>query len=125
MYNAKPIEGAMVSFWHDKASRPATGITDAEGKYQLTMYEPLDGAMPGENRITVVKVEPGGTAPRMTPEEMAKGSASALVQMAQQGKATSDRPKPIIPVKYGSTTSSPLKDNVSASNNVFPLQLAD
>lgn len=126
MYNAKPIEGATVSFWHEEASRPSFGITDAEGKFQLTMYDPLDGAMPGENQVTVVKTSGGAsTATTMSPDEMAKGGAMALAQMAQQAKAGGERPKPIIPEKYGSRTASPLKETVSAENNVFPIQLAD
>ena len=62
----QPVEGATVTFIPTSAGVPgqagaapsATGITDAEGKFQLTTYEAADGAVPGSYKVTVVKREP-------------------------------------------------------------------
>ncbi|MCH8830716.1 MAG: carboxypeptidase regulatory-like domain-containing protein, partial [Planctomycetes bacterium] len=36
MYKGKPVEGATVTFRNPEASRPASGVTDSKGKFQLT-----------------------------------------------------------------------------------------
>lgn len=123
LYNGKPIAGATVTFWHEKAPRPASGITDAEGKYSLMMFEPGDGAMDGENTITVSKAG-AKAATTMSPAEMAKDGALNMAKMSQQS-LTEAPVKPEIPEKYASKSTSTLKENVSTSNNVIPLQLAD
>lgn len=38
--------------------RPSTGITNGEGKFMLTTGKPNDGALPGEYKVTVVKLAP-------------------------------------------------------------------
>lgn len=56
--NGKPVDRATVVF---VASSPgvesAVGITNAEGKYQLTTYSQGDGAQAGEYRIKVSKYD--------------------------------------------------------------------
>ncbi|MEQ9406957.1 MAG: hypothetical protein RIK87_04495 [Fuerstiella sp.] len=129
MYNGKPVEKASVSFWVDGASRAATGVTDAEGKFQLSMFEANDGALPGEHTITVSKVEPGAAAAGgPTPEQML-ADPNALAQM---GAATTDKggknsgPKKLIPAKYGDRMNTTLKETVTADgDNQFVLQLTD
>ena len=36
-----------------EAGKPATGFTDAEGKYVLSTHRALDGALVGQHRVTV------------------------------------------------------------------------
>jgi hypothetical protein len=53
-YQGAPVEGARVMF-HSEAGRPATGTTDAEGRFELMTFEPRDGAIPGQHKVTVTK----------------------------------------------------------------------
>ena len=123
MYNGKAIAGAEVSFWSETAPRAASGITDAEGKFSLSMFEPHDGAIPGDNIITVAKVSGGEVTSKVSPEQMLN-DPSAMAQGYQQTKG-GEGPKSEVPEKYGKKSTSPLKENVSDSNHEFVLQLAD
>ncbi len=125
LYNGTPVAGATVTFWHAEAPRAATGVTDAEGKYQLTMYEPYDGAIAGENIITVTKVV-GGAAPAADPMKMLDDpTAMASAAAAPSKESDKTASKPAIPEKYAAKETTPLKENVSADNDTIPLQLAD
>ncbi len=55
--DGKPVPGAEVNFRNDKAPRAATGTTDNEGKFRLTTFENFDGAVLGEHKVGVVKVQ--------------------------------------------------------------------
>jgi hypothetical protein len=57
-----PVAGADVSFAPTDASgKPARGRTDAEGKFSLKTYfgpkDDAEGALPGEYKLTVRKIE--------------------------------------------------------------------
>ena len=45
-YKGQPVEGAVVAFHCNTASVPATGTTDASGRFTLTTLTPGDGAVP-------------------------------------------------------------------------------
>ena len=45
MYNGEAIAGATVAFWAEGASRAATGVTNSEGEFQLSMFGANDGAV--------------------------------------------------------------------------------
>jgi hypothetical protein len=49
------LEGAVVLFEPDGGGRPATGTTDAQGKFALQTTEEGDGARVGMNLVAVVK----------------------------------------------------------------------
>src|SRR5262245_4960193 len=126
IYNNKPVEGAYVSFWAEDAPRAAEGTTDKDGKFSLSMFELNDGAMAGENKVAVSKPEantasgtadsPGG-APK--PEDMMK---SYMARKNSKTLAT----KSVIPGKYATRESTPLKVEVkSGSNEPFMIQLTD
>ena len=123
MYNGVPIAGAEVSFWNDAAPRAASGVTDPEGKFSLSMFSPNDGAIPGDNVITVTKIEGGEVIPSASPEEMLN-NPSAMAS-GYQTKMDDGGPKSAVPAKYAKKNTSPLKENVSEENNQFVLQLAD
>jgi hypothetical protein len=54
-YNGKPVDGAIVTFLARKENIPATGMTDAEGRFSLTTYEDGDGAVIGDHDVSVNK----------------------------------------------------------------------
>lgn len=124
-YNGKPIAGASVSFWVKGSPRPATGLTDEKGEFQLSTFAINDGCVPGEATIVVVKEDPkastsgGGSS-------SAPSDPLALAKMAQEMTNKKSKDKPIIPLRYASMNDSPLKETVKESGeNRFVLQLKD
>lgn len=55
-----PVPNASVMFTPIAGGRPASGTTDAEGRFSLTTFDPGDGALIGEHRVTVICVETTG-----------------------------------------------------------------
>lgn len=53
-----PLEGAIVLFQPSEGGKPATGLTDAAGKFVLTTLEQGDGAQVGVNEVSVTKELP-------------------------------------------------------------------
>ena len=49
------LEGAVVLFEPEAGGRPATGLTDAQGKFVLKTLEEGDGAQVGMNLVSVAK----------------------------------------------------------------------
>lgn len=125
MYNGATVSGATVSFWADGAARPATGVTDDEGKFQLTMFEPYDGAVAGEHKVTVLKVEESA-APVGRPEDALDDPSAMTDMMAQQGAGGNSGPKYLVPQKYSDKAATPLKETVTPDGeNTFVFQLTD
>ena len=51
-YNGEPVEGASVAFIPENG-RPASGTTDASGKFTLSTFESGDGAVPGKHTVAI------------------------------------------------------------------------
>jgi hypothetical protein len=123
VYNGKPIEGAEVAFWAEGAPRPAKGLTDAEGKFALSMFDFNDGAVPGPNKVTVSKVE-AAAAPAGDPTAALNDPNALAGQMQQATRAKP--PANEIPKKYNSQNSTPITETVTAGeDNTFVIQLTD
>ncbi|NUQ65546.1 MAG: hypothetical protein HUU20_24015 [Pirellulales bacterium] len=102
-YKGNPVADAQVAFRPEKGN-PATGRTDAEGKFVLTTFKAEDGAVPGTHSVTV-QVMPEGALPGM--ETQSTGAAS-------------------IPPKYADPAQTPLKIDVKGGEpNEVKLELAD
>lgn len=63
-YNENPVEGATVTFHavtQERDSRSSSAVTDQEGRFSIRTYVMgtgyIDGIMPGEYRVTVVKLD--------------------------------------------------------------------
>jgi hypothetical protein len=61
-HKGAPIEFYQVLFF-PKDSRPAMGVTDAEGRFTLGTNEPGDGAVAGSHKVAVTWVGPPSTNP--------------------------------------------------------------
>ena len=57
-YQGNALQGYQVSFQPVSGERPATAISDAEGKFVLGTNDTGDGAVPGMNKVAVVWVAP-------------------------------------------------------------------
>lgn len=124
MYNGNPITGATVAFWGEGASKAATGVTDSEGKFTLSMFEANDGAVAGTHKITVTKSDPSAPPPA-DPDAMLNDPSMLTSQMQTQA-AQRKAPKDIIPARYKDRSSTTLTETVSADGeNVYVLQLVD
>ena len=86
-YQGKPLEGYQVTLLPTDGRRPATGITDAAGKFTLGTNNVGDGAPPGAHRVAIV-----WSAPR---------PAGVMSQVTiNDNPATLPKPKVKIPEKY-------------------------
>lgn len=123
LYRQKPLEGATVVFHCEGAPRVSSGITDKEGKFKLTMYEPNDGAVVGNHKITVVKLD---TSKQMKTENMSAEDPGEAYTRAMT-MATRDPKmgaKDELPPAYATPETTPLKEEVTAAGpNIFTLQL--
>ena len=58
--DGKPLEKATVTFTHvhdtEEGGRLASGFTDEAGYFRLTTFERDDGIIPGQYKVTVLKV---------------------------------------------------------------------
>jgi hypothetical protein len=125
-FNGQPVAGATVSFIPENANgRMATGVTDKDGKFQLSTNAINDGAVIGEHKILVVKSESGGGPATVEKWDPKVDISKKYVEMKDANKLAGDI-KMSLPVKYASVDSTPLKENVKADGqNNFVLQLID
>lgn len=112
----KPIAEASVTFMPKEGGRPAFGVTDAEGKYELTTFEEGDGALIGNHVVTILAVDEK-VSDKATAAAEEHGSLSEF--MAPQAKQ-----KWIIPERYSEKDTSGLSFDVKPGENNqadFPL----
>ena len=74
--DGNPVEGAAVLFSPEEG-RPASGTTDAQGKFELQTFEPRDGAVMGTHVVTVtlkkvtgISADPDGLSGEIAPGGM-------------------------------------------------------
>ena len=123
VYNGKPVAGATVAFHAENAPRPAAGTTDANGRFELTMFNTGDGAMVGDNTVTIVKGAPAATS---SPASDGKSALEMYDKMYKKQQAGEDQNKAEIPEKYKDPKDSPQKNQVTAEGpNDFTIELKD
>jgi len=99
----QPAENVQVTFLPAEG-RAATGVTDAQGRFELSTFKPGDGAMPGQQTVTLGEYYPPGKPPPMP---------------------RGNEPLPSrFPPTYSDTVNSPLKVNVErGGKNDFPFDV--
>lgn len=123
MFQEKPVANANVSFHTDGAPRAAYAVTDSSGKFTLSMFGAKDGAMIGEHVVTVsiaseTVASPTPSAPP-SPEELAANQQKMMNSSKSQNES-------LLPEKYRSKTTTPLKFTVTAEGpNDFLLELTE
>lgn len=118
-YKGKAVEGATIAFHGAKSPRAASGRTDGDGRYKLTMFNTNDGAVLGENVVTIAKASAATqqTAP-ISIDTGGDAYTKAMNTAATGTKADSD-----LPAKYGSKDQSGLSRTVAEGNNEFNFDL--
>ncbi|HBJ37562.1 MAG TPA: hypothetical protein DDZ51_22965 [Planctomycetaceae bacterium] len=108
--DGKPLAGVAVVFQPDKG-RPARGMTDAEGKYELTYIRNTKGSKVGPNRVEIAPSEEGEESVEV---ETGDENAQPTVRTAKPGR-------PVVPPRYN--VQSELKVDVMPGENTFDFQL--
>lgn len=102
--NGKPVEGAILTFYPEagktakaEAGKAAMGITDAQGKFELSTYRQGDGAVVGKHRVSIVgkegRAEMGNAATKFTiPTKYHFPHTSGLNQEIKSGDNKVDLP---------------------------------
>jgi hypothetical protein len=119
-YNGEAVAGATVSFRCDEANTVATGITDAQGRFELDTYKVGKGAAAGKHTVTVSKASAPSGAPAggMSMEDAAKQAGPAEEPEAE--------PEGALPEKYADPAQPLLEFTVSAEGqNDFKIELTD
>jgi hypothetical protein len=94
-----------------EGGRPASGFTSSDGVFQLTTYQPNDGALPGNYRVLIRKT--------VAARDPGAAERSALERARDKYADKSPRAKkPILPVPYASFETTPLRCTVPVTGLV-------
>ncbi|MFG0261162.1 MAG: carboxypeptidase-like regulatory domain-containing protein [Novipirellula sp. JB048] len=114
-HQGQPVAGATVTFAPDGSGRACSGMTDENGRFEVTTLQPNDGAMPGKYKILISKSEVIGA---LSHEE-------TIAYIEKNGKEPTISVKESLPVKYKTAASSDLTAEVSeGAENDFTFDLA-
>lgn len=115
-YKGSPVSGATVTFITVEDPKAATGITNDAGVAVLTTYQPNDGAIIGNNLVTVTKMEvdPKGTKPPPDPSQADVVGYTPLTPL-----------KSLLPKKYSMPGTSGIQAAVVKGKNEFKFELVD
>ncbi|AMV32957.1 hypothetical protein VN12_12585 [Pirellula sp. SH-Sr6A] len=108
--DGKPLTGVAVVFQPENG-RPARGMTNAEGKYELVYIRQTKGSKVGPNRVEIAPSEEGEESEE---PEVGDGEAQTASKKSKSGK-------PVVPARYN--TKSELKVEVVSGKNTFDFQL--
>lgn len=101
-FKGKPLPEFQVVLMPIDGRRPATGVTDAEGKFVLGTNTPGDGAPAGLSKVGIVWAGPEQTG-------------DAVDQSAIDDPSKMPKPPVVIPMKYSNPETSELTAEVPAS----------
>ncbi len=116
--NGKPLAGANVNFdlLEGKSPRVATGVTDAEGRYQLSTFGQNDGAVLGKHKVWITMPQAGEAIdPNNPTADYAKMMSGAAVEAKPDTGG--------IPAKYTSKETSDIIREVKAGSNEINIDL--
>lgn len=97
-----PVEGATVSLHPAGDGKGALGITDSAGKFTLGTFDKNDGAVAGDYKVTITKLESASSGTQPAPGEP-----------GYNPNPKSQPPKNLLPVKYADPTKSGLTATIA------------
>ena len=121
-YVGKPVEGATISFIGKGSERPATAISNADGKYDLYTLD-THGALPGTYSVVVSKTEAPADSVNKDAGFDASGKDLSMEQSAANVGKPTPKAKQLLPAKYGSASTTTLSFEVKNAGNVFDIKL--
>jgi hypothetical protein len=106
-----PLEGAKVTYYPSSGDAPPFGVTDNKGRFELTTFDlktlkEIDGALPGEYKVTVEMPSPAGRSPL---EEMEAAHMKGKTRGAQRAK---EKEVAVLHANYTDASKTPLKQTV-------------
>ncbi len=119
-YNGDVVDGATVTFIsQDGEPVAAYGRTDSSGVAQMKTYVEGDGAVVGQHKVLISKMEATGGGPHEA-ESLEEYDAPELAEDAQVAAV-----KYLVPQKYGSPVTSELTAQVTSGRNEIRFDLED
>lgn len=126
--DGEPLKDASVTFIRSgsEQGRASFGMTDEDGIAKLTTYEPLDGVLPGNYVVVVVK----SPEDAMTFEEVEidPNDIQSLVKLSATPSGSPRRQqrrvRTVIPRIYGNLSTTPLKCEVTNDSTEFEFELS-
>ncbi len=126
-----PVPQANVVFLPDaKNGKPASGVTDENGRYELTTFNPKDGAMAGSYKVMITKAKAENTSDvdlsGLSEEEALEKAAEEYYSSdayKKQGSRQADQVVNLIPANYGNVVQSGLTASVAKGKNTFDFAL--
>jgi hypothetical protein len=123
-YRGEPLGGATVTLAPQQGQRPAVGLSDATGRFQLTTLATGDGAMPGGYKVTVTKTDEAEVPKNVA--EMSVEEMRAYEALMMKGPMKLKEPEELLPAQYRDQETTPLSCEVKATgDNEFVFELTD
>jgi hypothetical protein len=107
-YNGSPAQGAAVTFFPEQG-RPASGVTDAQGKFSLSTFASGDGAVLGKHTVTIAEA----------------ASAEPPPMPGMPGAEDYKPPESRFPAKYADQSTTPFSKTVEKGENEFTFDMTD
>ncbi|NLY02963.1 MAG: carboxypeptidase regulatory-like domain-containing protein [Rhodopirellula sp.] len=112
--DGEPVEGATVALFHPDGGQPARGVTDASGAFVLTTFEAGDGALLGQHKVTVSKIDESAQQSADPSAELATPTSNADLSVTA---------KHLLPIIYSSPSTSDLTVDVKQGMEPIVLDL--
>jgi hypothetical protein len=123
-YRGAALAGATVTLSPQQGQRPAVGLSDGAGRFQLTTLATGDGAMPGGYKVTVTKTDEAAVPKNVA--EMSVEEMRAYEAEMMKGPMKLKEPEQLLPARYGDQATTPLTCEVKATGvNEFRFDLTD
>jgi len=114
-----PVQGAMVTFIPDNGERQASGLTDADGVFQLTTFNTGDGALPGTHKVTVQKMPTQSDAAGVPKPEDPEAMRKAMEDFSKGAQRDKNKTmKSPLPPEYAKVDTTPLKYTIPYSGQI-------
>ncbi len=118
----RPVEGARVVFVPaSQELLPASGVTDAEGRFSLTTFEAGDGAVPGTYGVKVAKYNNWKEA------QAPQNATPISYEEEQQMQFDSEKPIPVakntLPKKYEMVSTSGITHTVTDGPTTLAIKI--
>lgn len=126
--DGKPIKkGTTVMFAGGDGVRPATGVTDEDGKFQLSTNQTGDGIMYGEYKVIVLSADNYLEVPRNGAPTERGGTAFDAYKKSVDEMRNRPQKKGMLPLEYANPQTTPLKWRVpeDGTEAVFDIKTSD
>jgi hypothetical protein len=108
VFRGKPLANARVTFYAKGAPIPAVGDTNDAGEFELTTYAKGDGAVAGENKVTVSLLPSASGSSALPPDPTKIASGTATLPKEMTIGTGNKKEVSALPTLYSDSTNTPL-----------------